>query len=173
MKDVHLKDLTEFLGWAMKQNAKTRFKLDDRYGTVDGKRQYQLDVAGSGDKFRPMQSIHIPREVGEPLAEVWKTNNYGSYVGLRNIKSILKILKVSDVIIAKYEVTRLAIKAQQERQRKHNNGEYVLERIEFIKRELDQINESLDRLDMHSANLIIPGLEDTRLRLVGLVEMTK
>ncbi len=62
MEDVHLKNLKEFISWAMKQNAKSRFKLNDRYGTVDG-RQYQLDVAGTGGKFRPVQSIHIPREV--------------------------------------------------------------------------------------------------------------
>jgi len=141
MKDVHLKDLKEFLDWAMKQNAKTRFKLDDRYGSMGGSRMYQLDVAGSGDRFRPMQSIHIPIEVGEPLAEVWKRNAYGRYIGLRNIKSILKIVKVSDVIIAKYEATRLAVEAEQKRQRMGNQADYALERLVVVEREISSINE--------------------------------
>jgi len=172
MKDVHLKDLKEFLGWAMKQNDKTRFKLDDRYGAAMDRRQYQLNVAGSGDRFRPMQSIHIPREVGEPLAEVWKKNDYGRYVGLRNIKSILKIVKVSDVIIAKYEATRLAVKAQQERERKYNNAKYALECITTVEREMQRVESLLDGLGLLES---LPEFDFvlTRLALVELTETTK
>ena len=172
MKDVHLKDLKEFITWAMKQNAKTRFILNDRFNHSFDRYEYRLDVAGTGSKWRPMQSIHIPREVGEPLAEVWKKNDYRRFVGMRNIKSILKIVEVSDAVIAEYEATRLAVKDQQRRQRTYNRADYSLGRIKAIQRELDQLNETLDELDMHSANLTILGLEDTRLRLVGLMELT-
>ena len=149
MNDIYLKDLKEFLGWAVKQGSKSpRFKLNDRYGTIDGRRQYQLDVAGSGDKFRPMQSIHIPREIGEPLAEVWRKNAYGTYIGLRNIKAILKIVKVSDAVIAEYEATRSAIEAQQERRRNYNRADYALSRLEVAERELGDVMSTLKELGL-------------------------
>lgn len=173
MKDVHLKDLKEFLTWAMKQNAKTRFKLNDRYSSLDREQQYDysLEVAGTGGQFRPMMAIHIPQEVGKPLAEVWKENQYGRYVGLRNIKSILKIVKVSDAIIAKYEATRLAVEAEQKRHRMGNNADYALERLESVKREISSINKTLDGLGLHDSNLVILRHDALKLRLVELVNL--
>ncbi len=92
---------------------------------------------------------------------------------MRNIKSILKILSVSDTVFAEYEATQLAVEAEQKRQRVHKQADYALDRIRNIQKEVDQVNETLDDLDMHSANLSIPILEDTTLRLMGFMEETK
>jgi len=178
-KDIVLENLNEFIEWAYKQSSDRnhRFKLDTRnsydheakeYGTT-----YLLEVCGTGGGYRGNNYVYIPSEIGLPLSLEWKQNEGGyRFVGMWGIKKILKTLAGPDKV-KDYEKAREAVEAQRERQRNHNRADYALSRIAHIRSELDQLNDTLDDLDMHSANLSIPLLEDTELRLMGFVEDSK
>lgn len=177
-KDVTLETIDDFIAWAFKQPiGRDRFKLDTRHTynheTKEYADTYLLEVCGTGGGYSGNNYVYIPSEIGLPLSLEWKKNAGGyRFVGMWGIKKILETLdgpeKVKD-----YERARKAVEAQQEWRRNHNRADYALERMKTIQRELDHLNDTLDDLDMHSANLSIPMFEDTRLRLVGFMEITK
>ena len=171
---THLKTREEFLDWAFKQDAKSKFTLGDQY-SGHNEPCFQLNEAGTGNRWNSMNCTHIPMEVGLELADAWKTNQYNRFVGIRPMKSILGIISQDDDLVDDYEAAVEIRKVHEANRSRRIAAQNAMEVGERMLEDLVKFDKYLEDADLKGAitgDVVILGLEDVMYVLEGFMEAT-
>lgn len=142
----NLETVEQFIEWANKRSKRDRFILNSypRWNDETNERdeEFYIEVAGTGSKWRSNSSFGIPLEVGVALKTVWKTSEYGSFVGVRGIKSILEIVAGSDAV-SNWKSIQAEVEAREAKRVRINRAHWVREHLESALGSLSQANGTL------------------------------